>query len=335
MINDIRAAALGVSFIITHMTILITGGTGFIGRSLSRKLVEQGQRVRILLQPSPVTPSLPTGTPVEVAVTSYGDIRGVRAALRGIQVVFHLASGEAEGGRANLQVVDIEGTRNLVEAAVDSHVERIFYLSHLSADRASAFPVLKVKGIAEETIRKSGIPHTILRGGVLFGPGDFFTRGLAMLLALSPGVLPLPSKGKSHVQPLWVEDLSSCFLQSLEKPDTINRTIELGGIEALTLRQVVELIKEVTGRRRLLIPGGNPSMRLLTATMEAIFPRFPATVFWLDYLSVDRTCALDSIPVNFGFVPARFKTRLGYLKGVKWGPEAWKRLLFSRPQQPR
>ncbi|MBI4731883.1 MAG: NAD(P)H-binding protein [Chloroflexi bacterium] len=310
--------------------ILLTGATGFIGRSLTRQLVESGHRVRILLRPSPRTPSLPTGVPVEVAVTSLSDVRGLRAALRGIQAVYHLAGGEAEGGRANLQAVDIEGTHNLVEAAADAGVERIFYLSHLDADRASGFPVLKAKGIAEEFVRKSGVAYTILRGAVLFGPGDAFTTGLAMLLALSPGVMPLPAKGESLVQPLWVEDLATCLAWALENPETVNKTYEIGGSETLTLRQVVETIMEATHRSRLLVPWGNPSLRFLTVSLETAFPRFPTSVFWLDYLSVNRTCPVDTIPRVFGLMPARFASRLDYLRGVKWGREAWKRLLSRR-----
>ena len=55
-----------------------------------------------------------------------------------------------------------------------------------------------------------------------------------------------------------------------------------------------------------------------------------STVFWLDYFTVNRTSALDSIPRQFGFMPARFTNRLGYLRGVRWGVEAWKRLLLKR-----
>jgi uncharacterized protein YbjT (DUF2867 family) len=309
--------------------ILITGATGFIGRSLTRHLVESGYRVRILLRPSPHTPNLPTGVPVDVAVTGLGDVRGLRAALGGIQTVFHMAGGEAEGGRANLQAVDIDGTRNLVEAAADARVERMFYLSHLDADRASAFPVLKAKAIAEEYIRKSGIPYTILRGAILFGPADTFTTGLAMLLALSPGLMPLPAGGKTLVQPLWVEDLATCLAWALEDPETINQTYEVGGSEALTLRQVAETIMEVTHQSRLLVSWANPLLRFLTVGLEAAFPRFPASVFWLDYLSVDRTCPVDAVPRQFGLMPARFASRLDYLRGVKWGRVALK-MLFSR-----
>jgi len=298
--------------------ILLTGGTGFIGRAMARQLVETGHKVRILLRPSPRTPKLPIGVPVEVAVSSLDDVRGLRAAMRDVEVVYHLAGGEGEGGRANLQAVDIDGTRNLAGAAADAGVGRIFYISHFGADRASAFPVLKAKGIAEEYLRKSGVPFTILRGSILFGPQDNFTTGLAMMLSVAPGFLPLPGKGKTLVQPLWIEDLITCLVWALDEPSTINQTYEVGGNETFTLRQVVETVMEVTRQPRLLVSWSMPAMRILTVMVESAFPRFPASIFWLDYLAVNRTCPVDTIPRVFGLMPARFSSRLDYLRGVHW-----------------
>jgi hypothetical protein len=63
--------------------------------------------------------------------------------------------------------------------------------------------------------------------------------------------------------------------------------------------------------------------------MESIFPRFPASIFWLDYLAVNRTCPVDAIPRIFGLMPARFASRLDYLRNVAW-PRQLLRRLFTR-----
>ncbi len=309
--------------------ILLTGGTGFIGHALVRHLAAAGQPVRLLLRASPRSPNVPTGVPVEVAVCSLSDTRGLRASLRGVDVIYHLAGGESRGGRANLMATDIEGTKNLAEAAADARIQRLFYVSHLGADRASGFPMLKAKGIAEEHIHQSGVPYTILRSAVVFGPQDNFTSGLAMLLTAAPGFMPLPAQGKTLIQPLWVEDLATCLTWALDEPGMVNQIYEVGGSEYFSLRQIVEIIMGVLQKRRYLTSLPIPYLRALTVTLEHTFRRFPSSVFWVDYLAVNRTCPVDTLPRVFGLMPARFSTRLDHLRGVNWTRELL-RTLFTR-----
>ena len=158
--------------------ILVTGGTGFIGQVLIRQLVEAGYPVRTLIRPSNLSPNLPAGISVEVALASLKDVRGLRAAMVGVDSVIHLAGVERRGVEADLLEIEIQGTRNVIEASVDAGVDRLFFLSHLGTDRASAFPLLKAKAIVEEHIRRSGIDYTIIRSAVAFGPNDGFSSGL-------------------------------------------------------------------------------------------------------------------------------------------------------------
>ena len=310
--------------------ILVTGGTGFVGRALIRQLVANGQQVRTLIRPSPRTPNLPRGVQVEVAVAGLNDERGLRAALRGVDVVYHLAGAEHQGARANVLDVDARGTYNLASAAADSRVRRFFYVSHLGADRASYYPLFKVKGIAEEHIRRSGVGHTIFRTALLYGPEDHFTTALARMLAFFP-VLFMPREGDVLIQPLWVEDLVTCLLWSLDTPETLNHTFEIGGAEYFPFRQAAEIIQETIGvRRRWFVPLGLPYLRTLTVMMESLMPGFPFSTFWVDYFSYNRTCAVDSISRLFGFLPARFTYRLDHLKGINWQRQA-RQTLFTRP----
>jgi NADH dehydrogenase len=246
------------------------------------------------------------------------DERSVRAALRGVDQIYHLASAGSEGRRGNLLKADIEATRTLAQVAASADIERLIFLSHIGADRASAFPIQKSKGIAEEHIRKSGVPYTIIRSSVVFGPEDRFTNNLARLLRTVPGVFPIPSDGRMLLQPLWVEDLVTCLMWALQNPDMVNQTYEIGGGEYFTLRQVLEKLMEVTHSHRLFVQLPPPWMRALLVMHDAFIPNFNISNYWLDYVAVNRTCPVDNMPRIFGLMPARFGYRLDYLARKPW-----------------
>lgn len=313
-----------VSNAIILLVILITGATGFIGRALLRQLLAAGREVRIALHPSRLTPRLPRGVPLDVTLVSLADERAIRAALKGVEVVFHLASSESRGKDADLFAVDIRGTEALARLAAEAGVKRLVYLSHLGASRAAGYPLFKAKGIAEEHIRRSGVPHTIFRSGIVFGPEDHFTTVLARLLQTSPLFFPLPGGERTVVQPLWVEDLIAVMLWSLEDEGTLNQTYEIGGSEYFTARQILEIIMQVTQRRRILFEVNPALLRAWIVLLEAMIPNYPLSSFWMDYLAVSRTCPADSLPRTFGLMPARFAYRLDYLKRTPWYAALWR-----------
>lgn len=292
--------------------ILVTGGTGFVGKALVQHLIASGKTVRILLRPSKVSPQLPRGIPVDAAVCSLRDERGLRAAMRGVDTIVHLASSERHSGRANLTEVDVLGTQGLVNAARQAGIKRILYLSHLGADQASAYPLLRAKGLAENIVIRSGMDYSIIRSAVVFGPGDQFTTAFSRLVRLSPGFLMIPGDGNTLLQPLWIEDLVNCLALAIERDDLIGQTISIGGLEALPFRQIMLHIMEAMGIQRRFWSVSPPTLRLLALIADQ-FPKFPVSIYWLDYLAVDRTTLLDSVPRTFGILPARFYRQLDYL----------------------
>jgi uncharacterized protein YbjT (DUF2867 family) len=307
-----------LSSIYPNKMILVTGGTGFIGKALIRHLTEAGYPIRTLVRPSQQSPDLPKGVPVEVVVSDINDERGVRSAMVGVDTVFHLAGAEWKGARGNLLKVDIQGTQTVLKAANDASVKRLFYVSHLGADRASAFPVLKAKAIAEEHIRHSGLDYTIFRSAIVYGNGDTFTTGLAQILSAIPGIFLLPDDGNTMLQPIWIEDLVTCMIWSFEDYDTHNMLYSVGGPEYIPFRQIVENIMEAANIHRRLVAMYPPYLRALSVLLESLFPGLPTSVYWLDYMAVNRTCALDTIPRVFNLMPGRFTYHLDHLRGKDW-----------------
>ena len=309
--------------------ILVTGGTGFIGKALVRHLTEAGIPVRLLIRPSKQSPELPRGMPVEVAVANLTDERSLRSALLDVNIVYHLAGVEWHGAQASLMDVDIQGTRAISQAAAEAGVERFFYLSHLGADRASAYPVLKAKAIAEENIRRSEVRHTIIRSALVYGMNDHFTSGLARLLNALPYLFFIPEEGDTLLQPIWVEDLVTCLVWALDDELTVNQTYSVGGPEYLTFGHIVQVVLDTIKLKRRLVRISPPYLRAMTVVLESIFPGFPVSVYWLDYLATNRTCSLDVLTRVFNILPARFDHTLGHLEMTNWRVSLW-RTIFRR-----
>lgn len=298
--------------------ILVTGATGFVGRALLSQLVRDGRKLRILLRPMNRTPELPRGLRMDVTLCGLSDVRGLRAAMRGVKILVHLAGAERAGSRY-LRTVDVEGTQGLVEAAAESGVRQIVFLSHLGAEPSSAFPLLRAKALAEESIRRSGLSYTILRTALVYGRGDHFTTWLAMQLALSPLVFPIPGDGATMLQPLWVEDLVTCLLSVLDDAAARNQVYEIGGPEFLSLRQVLQLVMKETGILRVLLPFRPPYLRAIARALPRLVPRPPANDLWLDHFAVSRMAELSTLPRVFGLQPSRMELRLDHLRGRNWG----------------
>ena len=315
--------------------ILVTGATEFIGRVLIRHLFDTGRQVRVLIRPSRRSPRLPKGLPVEVSVVSFSEERAIRAALKDVDVIFHLAGAESQGRNANLLGVDMQGTENLARVAADVGVKRMITVSHIGASRSAGFPIFKAKGIAEEHIRRSGVPYTIFRTSVVYGPEDHFTTNLTRLLQLAPLFFPLPGSSRAVLQPLWVEDLVTVLLWSLDNETTINHIYEIGGSEYFTVRQIIEILMQVTHRPHILFELHPVLLRALIVTFKSFIPNYPASSFWLDYIAINRTCAVENLPRIFGLMPARFTYRLDYLKRTPWYSAAWNRVSSKPPRRTR
>nr|HID12962.1 NAD-dependent epimerase/dehydratase family protein [Anaerolineae bacterium] len=300
--------------------ILIAGATGFVGRAVVRRLAAERREVRCLLRPSRREQRLPTGILFSTVSASMDDLPALRTAMQDVTAVVHLTWEEDfdQGGTLHSHAKD---TANLVAAAQEADVPRFIYLSRLGADRASAYPLFRARGEAEAAVRESGLDYTILRVAVTYGPEDAFTNVLAMLAKAVPFVLPIPDVGMSCFQPLWIVDLVTCIVATLDRDDLIGQVIPLGGPEHFAFEQMVAQVLAAVGVRRRLMHVRMPLVRGVIRLFDALLPRNPTPPWWLDLLAVGSATELGTIPRHFGFEPARFAQCLEYLRRKR----SWRR----------
>ncbi len=294
--------------------ILVTGGTGFIGRILVSHLVTLGYPVRLLLNPSRDYPKLPRGVSVEVAISSMNDERNLRASMKDIDTVIHLVGTEWKGIRAEYEDVDIRAARMFSNVAQQMDVERFIYLSHIGAERSSAYNLFRAKAIAESAIKESGVPYTIIRSGIVYGENDHFTSALRDFILKTRGPLLIPGGDQTRIQPIWVEDLITALMLCIDDDSTLNQTLFTGGIETFTFRECLELVMETIHKKKRIIPVQANILRSIYIANEQWFPNRIPMYFWLDYMAEDRIAALDILPREFGLMPTRMTQNLAYLR---------------------
>ncbi len=312
--------------------IVVTGGTGFIGRNLVRRLMAEGRPVRCLL-PQSKAQHLPWEQSPEVVIGSLQDEESAFRAVTGAHVIIHLESAQWWGRQKDLEQVEIAGTRNLLAAARSARVGRIISLSHLGASVSSGYTLLRVKGVVEELIRSSGLAYTIIRSGLAFGPDDAFINHIAMLLRATPFLFLMPGRGEVVLHPIYIDDLVTALVRCLDLIDTVDTLTEIGGPEYITLEDLLYTVMRVSGAGRTVLPVAPYLMRTITGFYSRVFPRSLMTPQWLDILATNRTAPLGNCYNAFGFQPRRLEdTLMTYMPQQSYW---WSLVRYSLRRRPR
>lgn len=313
--------------------IVVTGGSGFVGRALIQRLAQQGEPVRVLsARGESAFPEL--GETVEVVQGNLYDPESLYRAMIGAHTVFHLASAQWWGRKRDLERVDIRGTQNVIAAGRSARIGRLIVLSHLGAERSSAFTLLRVKGQVEEIVRTSGLAYTIFRSGIVFGQGDTFVNGIAQLLRANPFIFLQPGQGESLLHPLYIGDLIEALVRSMEHIDTVDQTLSIGGPEYMTFNEMVRTVMRVTNAPRLIVPVPPWTLRAFAGLISRFFPYFPLALQWLDLLASNRTASMSTLYDLFEMQPRRFEdTILTYMRGRRYSLELLRTLLRRRPRR--
>ena len=253
------------------MRLLVTGGTGFIGSHLAEEGRRRGAEVVVLgLTGRPeeqANAALLSRAGAEVLSGSITDAELCQRAVRGATHIFHLAVAMREGGKGDefFESINLDGTRQLLEAASMQRVERFVYCSTIGIyghkapgitredsplapgniyERTKVSAELLVRDFAEHC----GVPSVILRPADVYGPRD--QRLLKLFKGVARGRFPLFGSGKGRRHMVYVDDVVSAFFRACERDEALGEGLIVAGPSACTLRELLDEIAHATGSKR-------------------------------------------------------------------------------------
>ena len=281
----------------------VTGGTGFVGRHIVSRLRDMGEDVRVLAR---TARELSGAELVEGDIT---DLTAVARAVAGCSAVIHLVGIIRETRQSTFKRAHVQGTETVIEACRQQGVRRLLHMSALGTGENARSRYHRSKWRSEELVRESGLEATIFRPSVIYGKGSALISQLRDLVLRWP-LVPVIGDGMSLTQPIWVEDVASCFVGALDNADTIGQTYELGGPETLGFEQLLDLIAEAEGVDATKVHFPLWLMKPVSAVLSALSARFPLTPDLLAMLTEDNVCDIEPMRQTFGVEPARLGEHL-------------------------
>ena len=289
---------------------LVIGGSGFVGRHLVAALAARGARVTVPTRRRDRAKHLILLPTVEVIETDARDSRTLAGLATGRDAVINLAgalhSRRARGSNRygpDFAQAHVELAQAVVTACRESGVKRLLHMSSLGADPKAPSEYLRSKGVGEELVLAADdLAATAFRPSVIFGPEDRFLNLFAALTALFP-VLALGSPD-ARFQPVYVGDVVRAMLAALDDREAAGRRYDLCGPHECTLRDLLEYVCGITGRRRLIV-GLPDSLSYLQAWLMEFLPVPLLTRDNYDSMKVPSVC---DCAFPFGIQPVALET---------------------------
>jgi nucleoside-diphosphate-sugar epimerase/uncharacterized protein (UPF0548 family) len=234
------------------MKVLVTGGTGVVGRATVTELLRRGHSVRLLSRGADEDTGEWNG-PVEAFAGDVSAGDSVHGAAAGCAAVIHIAGiVEETAPEITFDSVNVQGTRHVVDEAVRAGARRLIFVSSLGVDRGETdYHRSKLQG--EEIARTFAGSWTIARVGAVMGPGDDTVSVLLRMMRMLPAV-PVIGSGDQPFQPVWHEDVAAALVDCIERDDVAGRTLNLAGADVVTVKDVLDLFAGITDRNPLRLP---------------------------------------------------------------------------------
>jgi uncharacterized protein YbjT (DUF2867 family) len=298
------------------MKIAITGGTGFIGRHLARRLAAEGVEVVLIARGERAELN---GGGMSFVASDLSDSAVLRQAFAGCDAVAHCAGINREIREQTYDRVHIEGTRHVVEAALKAGVKKVALMSFLRARPNCGSAYHESKWAVEELVRTSGLDYTIIRASMVYGRGDHMLDHLSHALHTFPLFAMVGFKEKG-IRPLAIEDLVDILRAALVDGRLTKQTVAVTGAEELYLSEAVRRVARVTGQKVRMI-SAPIWLHYVLARFWELSMKTPlvarAQVRILSEGVVESVLPCDALPLDLS--PTRRFTDDQILKGV---PEA-------------
>ena len=243
-------------------TVLLTGGTGYVGGRLIPLLERRGVRLRCLARdPNKLRPRVAPDT--EVVPGDVFDVDSLTAALQGVEVAYYLVHSMAASSDFERQ--DRQAAENFGRAARQAGVRRMIYLGGLGADDNQLSPHLRSRHEVGEVLRSSGVECLEFRSSLVIGNGSLSFDLLRTLTDRLP-VMICPRWLATPTQPIAIDDMLAYLLAALDLPPGASRILEVGGTEVVTYGDLVREYARQRGLKRWLI-----SVPVLTPYLSSLW----------------------------------------------------------------
>lgn len=309
---------------------LITGGSGFLGINLARYLLQRGHAVRTL----DIAPfDYPEKEQVEALTGDIRDPETVSRAAAGMDLIVHGAAALPLYKPADIHSTDVEGTANVLQAALRNNIRRVLHISSTAVYGIPDHHPIKeddplvgvghygrAKIAAEQVCleyRKKGLCVPIIRPKSFIGPERLGVFALLYDWAKDGKNFPLPGSGKNRYQLLDVEDLGAAiYLAATADEKTANDTFNIGAKEFATMKEDFQAVLDYAGFGKRIITLPAAPLVLTLRVMEALHlsPLYKwvyETAFKDSFVSIEKAEAL------LGFSP-RYSNREALIRNFRW-----------------